>query len=167
MERWYAVFCKPRQETTAEENLRRQGFHVYLPRIRITRRRRGQWVDVVEPLFPRYLFIGIDLLQRSMVPVRSTRGAVDLVRFGSQPAVVPNVVVQALLQREDPVAGSWQDSRPLFRTGELVKLVDGPLAGMEGVFTQGDGERRVIVLLDLLGRAQRAGVNRDWVAPAA
>ena len=39
--RWYAVCCKPRQEAVAEENLLRQDFHVYLPRIRIRQRRRG------------------------------------------------------------------------------------------------------------------------------
>ncbi len=31
--RWLVVTCKPRQETIAQENLLRQGFTVYLPRI--------------------------------------------------------------------------------------------------------------------------------------
>lgn len=48
-EHWYAVCCKPRHE----ENLLRQGYRVYLPRIRNAHHRRGQWLDKVEPLFPR------------------------------------------------------------------------------------------------------------------
>jgi transcriptional antiterminator RfaH len=166
-DRWYAVCCKPRQEAIAEENLLRQGFHVYLPRIRIRHRRRGQWLDLVEPLFPRYVFIRIDPRQRSLAPVRSTRGAVGLVRFGGQPAIVPDVVMNALSQREDAASGLHQDQRPLFSAGEAVKFVDGPLAGMEGVFTQQDGEKRVIVLLELLGKANKVKVDRDWVARAA
>src|SRR5450759_2270221 len=94
---WYAVCCKPRQEAVAEENLLRQGFHVYLPRIRIRQRRRGQWLDAVEVLFPRYIFIRIDPLRRTTAPVRSTRGVIGLVRFGGQPAVVPDSVMEALL----------------------------------------------------------------------
>ncbi len=167
MDRWYAVCCKPRQEAVAEENLLRQGFHVYLPRIRIRQRRRGQWLDAVEVLFPRYIFIRVDPLRRSTATVRSTRGVVGLVRFGGQPAVVPDAVMEALVQREDAASGLHQDNRPLFSAGQAIKLVDGPLAGMEGIFTQQDGEKRVIVLLELLGKANQVKVNRDWIARAA
>ena len=164
---WYGVCCKPRQEAVAEENLQRQGFHVYLPRVRIRQRRRGQWVDVVEALFPRYLFIRIDLLRHSAAPVRSTRGVVGLVRFGREPAVVPDAVMDALLRREDSASGLHQDNHPLFCIGDPVQLVDGPLAGMEGIFAQEDGEKRVTVLLELLGKSNKISVNRDSVARAA
>jgi transcriptional antiterminator RfaH len=164
---WYAVCCKPRQEAVAEENLRRQGFRVYLPRIRIRQRRRGQWLDAIEVLFPRYIFIRVDPLQHSTAAIRSTRGAVGLVRFGGQPAVVPDAVMDALRQREDAASGLHEDKRPLFSAGEAIKLVDGPLAGMEGVFTQKDGDQRVIVLLELLGKANKVAVSRDWIARAA
>ena len=164
---WYAVCCKPRQEAVAEANLVRQDFHVYLPRIRIRRRRRGQWIDAVEVLFPRYLFIRIDPLRCSTAPVRSTRGVAGLVRFGGQPAVVPDEVIDALLQCEDPTSGLHQDNRPRFRTGDRIKLVEGPFAGMEAVFAEQDGEKRVIVLLELLGKTNKVRVARDWVARAA
>ena len=164
---WYAVCCKPRQEAVAEENLVRQDFHVYLPRIRIRRHRRGQWIDAVEVLFPRYLFIRIDPLQRNMAPVRSTRGAVGLVRFGGQPAVVPDEVMDALLQCEDPASGLHQENRTPFSNGDRIKLVDGPFAGMEAVFAEQDGEQRVIVLLELMGKTNQVRVSRDWVARAA
>ena len=167
IDRWYAACSKPRQEAVAEENLLRQSFHVYLPRIRIRQRRRGHWIDAVEVLFPRYLFIRLDPLRRSTATVRSTRGVVGLVRFGGQPAVVPDAVMDALLQREDAASGLHQDNRPLFSAGEAIKLVDGPLAGMEGVFTQQDGDKRVIVLLELLGKANKVSMSRDWIARAA
>ena len=164
---WYAVCCKPRQEAVAEENLLRQHFHVYLPRIRIRRRRRGQWSDAVEVLFPRYLFIRIDPLRCNLAPVRSTRGVAGLVRFGGQPAVVPDEVIDALLQCQDPDSGLHHENRPPFGAGDRIKLVDGPFAGMEAVFAEQDGEKRVIVLLELLGKTNKIRVARDWVARAA
>lgn len=166
-ERWYAVCCKPRQEAIAEVNLLRQGYHVYSPRIRIRLRRRGHWIDAIEALFPRYIFIRLDPSQRSTSSVRSTRGVVGLVRFGVQPACVPDEVMDALLQQEDAGSGLHQDKRPVFSTGEEIKLVDGPLTGMEGVFAQQDGDKRVIVLLELMGKANRVSVSRDWIAQAA
>lgn len=164
---WYAVCCKPRQEVVAEENLLRQNFHVYLPRIRIRRHRRGQWIDAVEVLFPRYIFIRIDHLQRDMAPVRYTRGVVDLVRFGGLPAVVPDEVMDALLHCEDAASGLHPDSRLRLRTGEMIKLVEGPFAGMEAIFAEQVGEKRVIVLLELLGKTNKVQVCRDWVVQAA
>jgi len=166
-ERWYAVCCKPRQETVAEENLLRQGFHVYLPRIRMRQRRRGRWVEAVEVLFPRYIFIRVDPEQRSTATIRSTRGVTGLVRFGGQPAVVPDVVMEALKRREDAGSGLHRDNRAAFSSGESVKLIEGPLAGMEGVFAEEDGERRVIVLLELLGKVNKVSVDRDWIDRAA
>ncbi|MDB5810233.1 MAG: transcription/translation regulatory transformer protein RfaH [Betaproteobacteria bacterium] len=164
---WYGVWCKPRQELVAEENLRRQGFHVYLPRILTRQRRRGKWVAVVEALFPRYIFIRVDAQTRSISSVRSTRGAIGLVSFGREPAIVPDEVMNMLLQREDSELGLRKDDRPLFCNGDLVKLVDGPLAGAEGVFDHEDGEKRVLVLLELLGKTNRISVNRDSVVRAA
>ena len=166
-ERWYAVCCKPRQEVVAEENLLRQGFHVYFPRICVRKRRRGRWTDTVEALFPRYLFIRLDPSQKSTATVRSTRGAVGMVRFGGQPALVPEVVIDALRQREDAGAGMHRDERPLFSEGEIVRLVDGPLAGMEGIFAEQDGKKRVIILLELLGKANKIAMSSDWVTRAA
>ena len=167
IERWFAVCCKPRQETVAEENLLRQGFQVYLPRVRMRQRRRGQWVEAVEVLFPRYIFIRVDPKLRSTATVRSTRGVTGMVRFGGQPAVVPDAVMDALKRREDAASGLHQDDRPAFAAGEAVKLVEGPLAGMEGVFTEKDGDKRVIVLLELLGKANKVSVSRDWIDRAA
>ncbi len=167
MEHWFAVCCKPRQELVAQENLLRQGFHVYLPRIQLKKRRRAQWVDVIEVLFPRYIFIRIDPVKNSIAPIRSTRGVVGLVRFGGQPAVVADEVMDALIKREDSGSSLHRDNRPLFCVGEQIRLVEGPLAGMEGIFVQEDGEKRVIVLLELLGKTNKIRVNRDLVIEAA
>ena len=60
-----------------------------------------------------------------------------------------------------------QENRIPLSAGDRVKLVDGPFAGMEAVFAEKDGEKRVIVLLELLGKTNQVRVARDWVARAA
>lgn len=167
IDRWYAVFCKPRQEAIAEENLALQGYWVHLPRISVRRRLHGRWIDTVEALFPRYIFIRVNPALQSTAPVRSTRGVTGLVRFGSEPAIVPTAVVDALIERADGVTGVHQDSRRLFRPGDPVKVVEGPFTGMEGIFNEQDGEKRVIVLLGLLGKANKVRISCDWIAQGA
>ena len=164
---WHVVNCKPRQETVAQENLLRQGFCVYLPRLQLRQRRRGRWIDATEPLFPRYLFLQIDPQLRSTAPIRSTRGAVGLVRFGTHPAVMSDELIEALRDREDAASGMHIDASSCLRVGDAVKVVEGPLSGMEGIFSEQDGEQRVVVLLELLGKTNSVTVPNDWIAVAA
>ena len=66
MHHWYVIQTKPRQESVAIENLERQGYAAYCPKMAQAKRRRQRqrWQKVIEPLFPRYLFVqlamGID-----------------------------------------------------------------------------------------------------------
>lgn len=61
MNRWYAVYTKTGAENLAEGHLQRQGFRVYLPRYRKERRHARRITLVKAPLFPRYLFVELDL----------------------------------------------------------------------------------------------------------
>ncbi len=162
-ERWFAVCCKPRQERIAQENLLRQGFQVYLPLIKVEKRCKGKWEEKVEVLFPRYVFIRVNPERKSISSVRSTRGVVGLVRFGEKPAVIPDEVMNALQQRTVSEFGLHQDE-PLFTKGGAVRLTDGAFDGMEAVFVQPDGNRRVIILLDLLGKSNKVSVSLDSLA---
>lgn len=166
MSAWYAVLCKPRREEVAEANLLNQGYRVYLPRLATQRRRDGKWIDTIEPLFPRYLFIAAGREQQGFSSVRSTLGVSNMVRFGGQPATVPEAVVEALRGRQDPATGACA-RRSLFQTGEAVQFRTGPFAGLEGVFEVEAGEDRVFVLLEFLGKINKVKVSRDWLVAAA
>ena len=86
---WLLAYTKPRQEALAEEHLRRQGFEVLCPQLRVQKLRRRKWTWVEEPLFPRYLFVGATD-DKSWAPVRSAVGVASLVRFGGQVAEAPS-----------------------------------------------------------------------------
>jgi len=163
---WYAILTKPRRETLAEENLRNQGYHVYLPRLQIEQRRNGRWITAVEPLFPRYLFVRAANARQSFAPVRSTPGVAQLVNFGGLPATVPADVIDALKGREDPATAAC-GRRRAFGPGDAVAFRAGPFAGLEGIFAAESGEQRVVVLLELLGKLNRVKVDRNWLVPAA
>ena len=80
---WYVVATKLRQETVALQNLKRQSYEVFLPQITLRKRRRGKWQEVIEPLFPGYLFVALEAGVDDAAPIRSTLGCVGLVRFGA------------------------------------------------------------------------------------
>ena len=93
---WYVVYTKARQEDVALENLQRQGFEAYLPRWKVTKRKQSLLSSLIEPFFPRYLFIHMARSQDNWAPIRSTRGVCGLVRFGGSPNPVPDDFIKML-----------------------------------------------------------------------
>ena len=166
MKHWYAIHTKPRQETLAAENLRRQEFEIYLPRIKQAHRYRHHWQDKIDPLFPRYLFIRLDLGKDNIAPIRSTRGVAKLVSFSGLPATVPATLIDTLIQSADPNTELHHPDESLFEAGNIVSIVDGPLEGLEAIFKARDGETRAIILLKLLGKTQQLRIDSNHLAPA-
>lgn len=162
--RWYAVQTKPRQEDVALVNLERQGYRAYLPRIQLKKRRRDRWQAIIEPLFPGYLFLHVDLESENVAPVRSTQGVRAMVRFGRQCQPLPDEVIDYLHRREERLLGN--DSEPeLFKPGDTVRILSGPFAGLEAVYEMNRCEDRVLLLIGILGRQNRVAVSMDDIAP--
>ncbi|RMD70419.1 MAG: transcription/translation regulatory transformer protein RfaH [Gammaproteobacteria bacterium] len=155
---WYLVFCKPRQEERAQLNLERQGYTTYLPKAPFKVNRRGRWIQTIQPLFPRYLFIHLDALSDNWMPIRSTYGVVSIIRFGDCPARVPHEVIETI-QRH---AGKPVDTFP--RHGDKVWVLKGPMAGLEGIFLSSNGQERVTILLNWLGQQTPTQLPADHVS---
>jgi transcriptional antiterminator RfaH len=147
---WFAVYTKPRQEHIALEHLERQAFHCFLPMAVNPYQRRSERKRRIEPLFPRYLFLNAVPDQQSLGPVRSTRGVATLVRFGQKLARLPEPVIEAINDRCDGDGLVRLDPVPV-EPGDKVRVFDGPLAGLEGIFKERKGEKRALLLAKLLG----------------
>ncbi|MDR1661153.1 MAG: transcription/translation regulatory transformer protein RfaH [Azoarcus sp.] len=149
---WYLIQTKPRLEKYALENLERQGYECYLPLLSAEKLRRGKLTVIDVPLFPRYLFIrlGTSGSDKSWGPIRSTKGVSTLVRFGNDPAKADDELIALLKSHE----GARQNApERLFEPGERVQLIEGPFAGIEGIYQMTDGEQRAMVLIELLGKS--------------
>lgn len=160
---WYLVHTKPRLEQVALANLERQGYECYLPTLRVERVVRRRATMAVEPLFARYLFIRLDSggQGKSWLPIRSTLGVHQLVRFGPRPAKVADDLVDLLRQREQtlPVKG-------LFQSGQTVVIAAGPFAGLQAVYQSSDPQHRALILLELLGKAVTMTVDNGQLRAA-
>ena len=159
--KWYAVHTKPKQEKVARENLERQGYEVFLPLIKVKKRLRGKWTNRIEPLFPRYLFIRLVMFEDNFAPIRSSRGVHELVRFGEYPAQVPGDLVAALIANQDNLLGLNKGRQTTFKKGEKVAVIEGPLKGLSGIIENDNGEERVMLMLNLLGRETVLKIEAD------
>ena len=154
---WFLVRSKPRQESVALTHLARQGYESYLPLFATEKLVRRKSTVVQEPMFARYLFVRLDTTGQgqSWSPIRSTVGVSELVCFGSRPARVDDALIATLRERE---ATQQADPITVFAHGDNVRLTEAPFAGIEGIYQMADGERRVMVLIELLSKQVRVRV---------
>jgi len=157
---WYAVITKPRSEAVAQEHLTRQGYECLFPRVKRLLRSAAGLKPRIESLFPNYLFLRADTERVSLAPVRSTRGAVGLVRFGAEPVQVPAAVIERIRSRIGAEDGLIRLAAPELAPGQAVRVNEGPLSGWEGVFVADAGLDRVRLLLTLLGQCREVVLPR-------
>lgn len=165
--RWYVVYTRPNGEKTAKHNLIQQGFSSFMPQYlkRRCHARRIDWVPA--PMFPRYLFVGMDPATARWRAISSTIGVSHLVCKGGIPLPVPEGIVEDL--QASTGADDMIEVEPLvpFRQGEPVQVLSGAMADQVGFFDCATDEGRVILLLDMLGRQVRVKVPLDSVATVA
>lgn len=163
MKNWYLVYTKPKKERLALQNLQNQAYEVYLPLIKVEKIRQGAIVCVEEALFPRYLFVRLDEVGlQSWAPIRSTVGVSQLVRFGSRFAHVSQDLI-AWVQEQTKV--TKVDEK--FKEGDLVTVTQGPFKGIEAIFKTYDGEKRAVLLLNILANVAEAKFSLELISKAA
>ncbi len=161
MERWYALYTKPKKEHQVDSLLQEQGIETYLPTVRRKVRRRDRPERVI--FFPSYLFARLDF---QIVPLSSITwmpGVQRIVSFGDQPAVVADEIVALLRQRLEDIE---EVGYGRLRQGDRVRITSGPLRDLEAVFDRPvSSAERVRILLDVVGRMMPVEIDYSQIEP--
>jgi transcriptional antiterminator RfaH len=157
---WHLVLCKPNQHHIARTALSRLKCDVFLPLQEARRRWRGRFLSELRPVFPGYIFVGMDPARPVWQPVRTSPGVSQVVSFGGRPANVPPEVVAGLMARCDG-NGVLSPLLDDFSVGDKVRIISGPFAEFVTAIDSIDPDRCLHVLLDLLGRSTKVVVDRE------
>lgn len=149
--RWYLAYTKPREEKIAQVNLQQQDFEAYLPLYKKFKKTEQGPVALFEPMFPRYILFRPGKPEQSISSVRSTKGIATIVRFGFEPAMLHDELVQRIRQLEQDRNHATLQELSNLKAGQTVRLKNTALGGMEGLI-QSVSSKRVAVLLEILGR---------------
>jgi len=137
---------------------------VYLPLAQVRRRRKGRTVRVVDPIFPRYLFINLSDKTDDWGPIRSTIGVSSLVRFGQLPAKIPDNLIEGLRAREDS-DGIQKIPEQGFKPGDKVRIAEGIMEGFEAIFHSQKSNERVILLLKIAENTTKIEIESSQIEP--
>ncbi len=164
-ERWFLACTLPHCEAVALTHLSRQGFRSFLPRYLKTVRHARKLRTVNAPIFPRYLFVALNLERDRWRSVNSTMGISNLFMAHDRPVPAPDGIVETLIRLADKSEGlAFADA---LERGQKVRLVAGPFAQALGILDRLDAAGRVEVLLEIMGGGIRVKLARSWVEPVA
>lgn len=144
---WYAVYTKPRYEDHLVDRMRDVGIECLNPKLKHFRYRRGKYTDVIEPMFPCYIFCRFDPVTLYHL-VRYTRGVRFIVGKG-KPLQVPDGIITCIRER---LKGGIIEVKPeRFSKGQKVVIEEGPFKYFTGIFDRYvNKSERVMVLLSAI-----------------
>jgi transcription antitermination factor NusG len=157
---WMVLHVKPRREKKMGEYCAWLGLEYYLPMRHMPRVYQRRKIDVEKPLFPGYVFVDCPEPQRNEV------------LMSNFVANVLDVVDQRKLLHEldqirkalavDPALGATN----AFTRGKLVRVTRGPFQGLEGIIQVVKAGARVVLNVELIGRAVALEVDLDALESA-
>lgn len=142
--RWMVCHTRPRCEKKLARLLAAEGFAHYLPLIASVRRYGAQTKKFTKPLFPGYLFAQVSPLHKARIYQQDLVARAieieDEARFLQQVAEVRAIVA----------SGYELSVRPLLTRGRRVRIVSGPLRGLEGFIDDPANPQGVVLAVDVL-----------------
>lgn len=161
--RWYVVYTKANEEDRAERNLAAWGLETFYPRIRkkTVNEFSGKAIYFSRPMFARYIFARFEV-ETLLHKVSNTRGVQRVLSIDYAPVPVDDEII-ALIQSRVAEDGFVNLDDP-FRRGDQVRIKDGSLKGMNGIFDRTMKDKsRVLILLTAINYQASVVVERDLV----
>lgn len=153
---WCVAYTQPLKELVAKQHLLDQGYDVYVPRFKKICRHARKIEEKLVPLFPRYIFVGIDLAAAHWRSVNGTRGVAHLLMNNDlNPAKVPARIIDDMRLQEIGDGIVPVISLVSFVKGEKVRILEGAFADQMANFEALDGKSRVQLLLTFMGREMK------------
>ena len=161
MNTWFLIYCKPKQDIRAEQNLIRQGFDVFRPTVNIITPKAGLASYITcESLFPRYVFLRVDPELKSIAPVLSTYGVANFVKFGNQYATAPESLIEEI---KTNVGKHIIEDNSHIRTGDPI-FVDGHgFDRVKAIYCNACGHKRAMILMNILGNDVKLMVPTECI----
>jgi len=149
---WYVVHTNVNKEELAERHLTHQNFVTYLPKYKKIVSHARKVSTVVKPLFPRYIFVKMDLYKQRWVAINSTYGVNSLVTMQDEPIKVAQDIISKIKSQEDSDGITDIYSFQNFKEGDVVNIREGIFSGKKGLFVGLADDNRVKILFNLLGK---------------
>jgi transcription antitermination factor NusG len=147
--RWYAVYTCAQHEKSVAKQLAVRSVECFLPLYEKVSRWKDRRVKIEFPLFAGYVFARLSLKDR--LRAVQAPGIVRLVGFNGHPTPLPDDEIHALRNGLSTALGA--EPCPYVQVGRRVRILSGPLKGLEGILQRKKSGTRFVISLHLIQRS--------------
>ncbi|HEY7354657.1 MAG TPA: UpxY family transcription antiterminator [Terriglobales bacterium] len=159
---WYAAYTCSRHEKRIAQQLQDRGIEHFLPMYRSRRRWKDRTKELELVLFPGYVFVRLELINR--LQVLQLPGVVRFVSFNGQPMPLSEDNIQAL---QNGLSHNVRaEHHPFLNVGRRVKVIYGPLSGAQGILIRRRNNWRLVISIDAIMRSVAVEIDEADVVPA-
>ena len=151
--RWCIAQIKPNSYNSAIQNLERQGFETFLPKMEITQRQENKFLVKNVYVFPGYMFVCFDPHIITWTKINSTYGVSKILTFSNKPAEISSDLILELKNRYEINSNPTQNEK--LQKGDSIKFYTGPFADLIAKVESVDEKNRIWILLEAMGGYQR------------
>ena len=152
---WCAIYTRHQHEKAIAQILSAKGLEVFLPLYNATRRWKDRTMHLSLPLFPCYLFLRG--MKERRLEVVTTPGIVSILSTDGEPATIPEFEIESV--RKVIEWGNRVEPHPFLRCGDRVRVIFGPLQGLEGILVRKKNLCRLVLSVEILERSAAVEVD--------
>jgi transcription antitermination factor NusG len=158
---WFAIQTRHRHEKRIAARLQSAELETFLPVHRAVHRwKNGVNAHVELPLFPCYLFARTRLAER--VRLLREPGVLSIAASSLSPTPIPDEEIARLRVAAATVKA---EPHPYLTVGDRVRVIAGPVAGLEGILLRKKHELRVVVSMEIILRSITVEVSEFEIEP--
>ena len=151
--RWLVAQVRIYHEKKTSERLTKMGIENYVP----VQRKTHLWSDrrkqIDHIVIPMKIFVRVDAQEQKDVLMLSAVSRYMVLHGESAPAVIPDTQMEKFKFMLDYSEEAVNMSNTPLSPGEKVRVIKGPLRGLEGELVTLNGKTKIAVRLDMLGCA--------------
>ena len=156
--KWLIAQIKPNSYNIAIQNLERQGFETFLPKMQITLRQKKNFIVKNVNVFPGYMFVCFDPRIITWTKINSTYGVSKIIAFNHKPAKISCDLILELKARYE-INNHLSQNKKLEK-GDTIKFYAGPFADLIAKVESVEENNRIWVLLEAMGGYQRLKLQK-------
>ena len=157
--KWFIAQIKQNSYQSAIQNLERQDFETFLPKMEITERKANKFVVKNVYVFPGYLFVCFDPHNNSWIKINSTYGVSKILTFSNKPSEISSDFILALKDRYE--INSNPTRKETLKQGDFIKFFAGPFADLIAKVESVDENNRIWVLLEAMGGYRKLKLQKN------
>lgn len=164
---WYAIFVEARQEERFQEFINKvypdENIETLVPKRKLLERKQGEYHERILKLFPGYVLVNTDMDEVDMYyKLNASPNVISVLKNDGYPVTVPEEEMEIILALTR--YGEVIDFSNLYQEGDSIKVVSGPLMGLEGIISKYDHRKmRAKVVLNFLDKQRKVDLGAHMI----